>query len=419
MNEATPIRKRQETAIQTPEDLAALIARQKEGYALDREFYTSEAVYERDIRDYWNENWIWVGHVCQIPGPGDYFLFDYGPESIIVARDREGQVGAFLNICRHRGSRVCVEASGNTRVFACPYHAWTYELNGKLRVAHHMGPDFDPANHGLFRVHVRILAGLIYICTAEAPPDVDEAIEKLTPLLAPFGLERLKIAHERSYPVPANWKLAIENYMECYHCAPAHIEYSRSHSLKDPASMTPELMARLAEASTAAGLPNEKVRMNGPETGSEVDVYYARYPLYDGFQTGSRTGALVAPLLGDLKAAFGGANDMQLGIVNNVLIYSDHVVGYRFIPRGVQETDLQVIWYVREDAEEGRDYDKDTLTWLWHVTSLDDERIIRVNQEGVNSFHFVPGPLAEIEWGIRAFYDGYLRHMRASCDKGA
>lgn len=419
MNEATPIRKRQETAIQTPEDLAALISRQKEGYALDREFYTSEAVYERDIRDYWNESWIWVGHVCQIPSPGDYFLFDYGPESIIVARDRDGQVGAFLNICRHRGSRVCVEASGNTRVFACPYHAWTYELNGKLRVAHHMGPDFDPADHGLFRVHVRILAGLIYICTAETPPDVDAAIEKLTPLLAPFGLERLKIAHEGSYPVPANWKLAIENYMECYHCAPAHIEYSRSHSLKDPASMTPALMARLAEASTAAGLPNEKVRMNGPETGSEVDVYYARYPLYDGFQTGSRTGALVAPLLGDLKAAFGGANDMQLGILNNVLIYSDHVVGYRFIPRGVQETDLQVIWYVREDAEEGRDYDKDTLTWLWHVTSLDDERIIRVNQEGVNSFHFVPGPLAEIEWGIRAFYDGYLRHMRASCDKGA
>ena len=72
-----------------------------------------------------------------------------------------------------------------------------------------------------------------------------------------------------------------------------------------------------------------------------------------------------------------------------------------------------MVWYVREGAREGVDYDLDTLTWLWHVTSLDDERIIRVNQEGVNSHHFVPGPLSEMEWGIRAFYAGYLSQIGA------
>ena len=83
-------------------------------------------------------------------------------------------------------------------------------------------------------------------------------------------------------------------------------------------------------------------------------------------------------------------------------------MGYRFIPRSVQETDIEVIWFVRGDAQAGKDYDLQDLTWLWDVTSQDDERIIRLNQEGVNSFHYIPGPLSHMEWGIRAFYDGYL-----------
>ena len=103
---------------------------------------------------------------------------------------------------------------------------------------------------------------------------------------------------------------------------------------------------------------------------------------------------------------------MQLGILNNFLIYSDHVVGYRFVPRSVQETDIQMVWYVREDAVEGEDYDLEDLTWLWHVTTLDDERIIRVNQEGVNSFHFRPGPLSKMEEFMTAFYDGYLNTLK-------
>ncbi|MCZ4353786.1 aromatic ring-hydroxylating dioxygenase subunit alpha [Roseovarius aestuarii] len=398
----------------TPE-LAALLDRHTEGLAFPREFYTSRGLYDAEIRQYWNASWIWVGHICQIPEPGDFFTFDYGPESIIIARDRAGEVGAFLNVCRHRGSRVCTEAAGNARLFVCPYHAWTYELNGRLRGAQHMPEGFDPSAHGLLRAHIRVFQGMILICTADSPPDIDPVLKQIAPLTAPFGLDRLRIAHEASYPVPANWKLALENYMECYHCGPAHQEYSRSHSLKDPASMTPELMGALAANAAQAGVSIEEVIINGSNAGAvAVDAYHRRYPLYSGYQTGSQSGAPLAPLLGDVTAFDGGATDLQLGILNNFLIYADHVVGYRFVPRDVQQTDIQVIWYVREDAEAGRDYDADALTWLWHVTSLDDERIIRVNQEGVNSHHFVPGPLSEMEWGIRAFYTGYLDVMRQS-----
>ncbi len=398
---------------QDRENLKQLCQSQTTGFALPREFYTSAELFDEEIKSYWNQSWIWVGHISQVPEPGDFFLFDYGPESVIIARDREGQIGAFLNICRHRGSRVCVKAAGNARVFSCPYHAWTYELNGRLRAAREMGKDFDRDAHGLLQAHVRVFQGMIFVCTAEDPPDIDAGLETLAPLTNPYGLDRMKIAHTASYPVPANWKLAVENYMECYHCGPAHLEYSKSHSLKDPASMTDEVMSEMRSSAERAGLPNGAVGINCA-TGAPVDVdfYFARYPLYPGYLSGSQSGAALAPLLGDIKSHVGAATDLQIGIVNNFLIYTDHVVGYRFIPRSVQETDIQVVWFVHEDAEDGRDFDVASLTWLWHVTSLDDERIIRVNQEGVNSHHFKPGPLSEMEWGIRAFYAGYLHQMQ-------
>ena len=405
-----------ETQSPANSELTRLCAEVREGYALPRSFYTSDVIFEHDIKSYWNRNWIWVGHICQLPEPGDFFLFDYGPESIIVARDRDGQVGAFMNVCRHRGSRVCVERAGNARVFSCPYHAWTYELNGDLRAARHMEEGFDSAQHGLLRAQIRVFQGLIFVCASPDAPDIEGGLAELAPLTAPYALDKMKIAHEASYPVPANWKLAVENYMECYHCGPAHLEYSRSHSLKDPASMTPELMATLSAELAVAGLPEGGVGINGAQGDPvDMDFYFARYPLYPGYRTGSRSGVLLAPLLGHLEAEVGAATDLQIGIVNNLLIYSDHVVGYRFVPRSVQETDIQVVWYVREDAEAGRDYDHAALTWLWHVTSLDDERIIRVNQEGVNSHYFEPGPLSQMEWGIREFYASYLKQMRAQC----
>ncbi len=395
----------------TPDDLRTmreLIAGYKEGFALPRHFYTSQAVYEQDLKTYWNHSWIWAGHVSQIPEPGNFFVFDYGQESVIVVRDRENAIQAHVNVCRHRGSRVCLKRSGTARVFSCPYHAWTYELNGGLRAARDMPPEFNREDYSLLSAKVLLFQGLIFVSLANNPPSLDEALVKLAPLTAPFGLENLKVAHEESYPVPANWKLALENYMECYHCAPSHKEYSRSHSLKDPREMA-ELIGPLKERSLAAGLPTEEVDWTGSDSLSAgAALHYRRYPLFPGYKTGSKTGNPIAPLLGELRDFDGGATDLQIGTLNNFLIYSDHLVGYRFIPRQLQETDIQIVWMVRADAEEGTDYDRDNLTWLWHVTSQDDERIIRHNQEGVNSHAFVPGPLAKTEEGIRSFYHSYF-----------
>ena len=381
-------------------------------HSLPRQFYTSEILYKMDIEHYWNHSWIWVGHVSQIPKAGDFFVFDYGYESVIVARDKNKNVNAFLNVCRHRGSRVCIKKSGNTRVFACPYHAWTYELSGKLRAAREMGDDFDKAEYSLKKVNLRIFHGLIFICISNNPPNIDKGLFQLETLVEPFEFENLKIVHSQNYPVSANWKLALENYMECYHCAPAHLEYSKSHSLKDPSSANIELKKCMLKKSIQVGLSDDELQINSlGSKDEEMDFYFSRYPLFQGYQTGSKSGKKLAPLLGKLKDFDGGTSDMQIGILNNFLCYSDHVIGYRFIPRSIQLTDIEVIWMVRSDAVEGLDYNLQDLTWLWHCTSQDDERIIGLNQKGVNSDHYVPGPLSNMEWGIKAFHAGYLKQL--------
>lgn len=395
-------------------DVNTILRDYQPGYALPRGMYTSPEIYDLDIEKVWNCNWIWVGHTSQIPNAGDYFLFDYGPESIIVVRDRDGEVRAHMNVCRHRGSRVCLEQSGNARSFVCPYHAWTFELTGELRAGRAMGPEFDPSRWGLFAAQVRVFQGMILVCASEDAPEIDPGLEMLAPLTAPFEFENMKVAHTASYPVPADWKLAVENYMECYHCAPSHQEYSRSHTLKNPADVAAGLPAMQARA-RAAGLPNDEISLNMEEGNPPgADIYYRRYPLFEGYKTGSKTGEPVAPLLGNLTGYDGGATDVQMGLLNYFLAYSDHVVGYRFVPRGLQETDIQVVWMVRANAQEGRDYSVEDVSWLWHVTSLDDERIIRHNQEGVNSHFFQPGPLADMEYSIRSFYDFYLHMIGAT-----
>lgn len=393
-------------------DVKELAKTRRTGFALPGLFYTSPAVFDHDIKAFWNRNWIWVGHVSQIPEPGNFFRFDYGAESVVVVRDRQGTIHAHINVCRHRGSRVCLEASGKTSVLSCPYHAWTYDLDGSLRTDRAMDGQFDRADYSLFSASLEIFQGLIFVCLSDNPPEIKPALERLAPLTRPFGLEGLKVAHSASYPVPANWKLALENYLECYHCAPAHKEYSRSHSLKDPASMTKELLSTLAQNSHRAGLPVTELNETGPDAESlGGDVYYRRYPLYPGYRTGSRSGEPVAPLVGEITHYDGGATDVMIGPLNSFLAYADYVVGYRFVPKTLQETDIQVVWMVRDDAIEGSDYSLEDLTWLWDVTSQDDERIIRYNQQGVNSVAFRPGPLSSMEWGIETFYHGYLQQI--------
>jgi len=393
-------------------EIIRLVESQPERHSLAREFYSDPDIYERDIERIFLRSWLYAGHQSEIPDPGDWFLYDLAGESVIIARGLDGEIRAMLNVCRHRGSRICLEQSGCSKRLICRYHGWTYELDGNLVGASRMGEDFDKSGISLKRVHVELLDGMIFINFADRPSSFAPVREGLADCLRPYDLANAKVAHRQSYPIAANWKLAVENYCECYHCAPAHPEYSRGHSLAHQGMRSGELLDAVMARAGACGLSDTMVnRMYLDAPGFGADFGYDRYPLIRDHQTGSEDGRPVAPLLGSLRDYDGGATDLQVGPVLFGLMYCDYVVLYRFSPLSVDRADCDITWLVRGDAEEGKDYDRDRLTWLWDVTTHADKAIIERNQQGVNSRYYVPGPLSTMENYTWKFLSWYLHTL--------
>jgi Rieske 2Fe-2S family protein len=264
------------------------------------------------------DRWICAGHTSEIPGRGDYLLAELGANSAIVISQRDGSIRALANVCRHRGSRICTQPHGRTALLTCPYHAWTYDLDGALRHAAEMPPGFDPASHGLAALPVSVIGGLIFISFGSAPPalDGDAALAVVT---ARFGWPEARVAQRRSYAVRANWKLVLENYHECYHCLAAHPEFSELHALARPGNR------QIGTADHESW---------GPCADGREMFRVMHSALSDGVQTGSRDGLAVAPLMG--QAAYGGdCVFAELGFLSAFLLYPDYGVIYRFMPKGV------------------------------------------------------------------------------------
>ncbi|MCB1366165.1 MAG: aromatic ring-hydroxylating dioxygenase subunit alpha [Rhodobacteraceae bacterium] len=394
------------------DETASLIARHRPGHAMAQGFYTSDTVYADDIERIIMQDWHFAGLAGEIPDPGDFMLFELLDESVILSRGADGAIHALANVCRHRGSRVCLDRRGTARRFTCPYHAWVYDLDGSLRSARLMGDDLDRAALGLKKVPMELFHGMIFVSFAARPTSFAAIRADLDPVLAPFALERTKIACRKSYPVAANWKLLVENYNECYHCAPAHPEFRRAHPTHMDAARMQPFNDAMAPRAAALGIATEYIDKVGtlcPE--GSVDYTFSRHSLYDGYATGSEDGQPLAPLLGNLAGYDNAASDLYVGLLNPMLIYNDHVVIYRFIPDGKDRSVQEIIWLVREDAEAGKDYHPDRLTWLWDVTTIADKAIIEDNQKGVASRYYDPGPLAEMEAYTARFLATYLDRL--------
>ncbi len=395
-------------------DMLEHLMRRKPGHTLPRALYRDADMYAVDMERIWYRDWLLVGSVAEIPKAGNHMTVQVGDYSVIVVRGTDGQVRAFHNSCRHRGSRICQTAKGSAPKLVCPYHQWTYDLDGRLQWARDMGPDFDPSQHGLKPVHCREAAGILFLSMADEAPAFDALAEAARHYSGPHKLSDCKLAHETTIIEQANWKLVMENNRECYHCSGSHpslcVSFDDNPNIAgDGSGKDDPVIAAHLKKCEAAGLPssfriapNEQWRfVRVPLLGDAVSY------TMDGKQSCEK-------LVGDVTIRDAGSLLFfhYPNSWNHFL--SDVVMLFSMIPVGPQETAVTTKWFVHKDAVEGVDYDLDRLTTVWIHTNDEDRAIVEENQRGINSPAYEPGPYSPAqESGVAQFVDWYCETMTA------
>lgn len=388
--------------------LSRLLDSRRPGHTLPQAFYNSPAVFEADMALLFHREWLFAGHGCEIPRTGDYLTHRVGNAEAIITRGPDGVIRAFHNSCRHRGSRICTAERGVAVRLVCPYHQWSYGLDGRLRFAREMGPDFKPEDHGLKPVHCETIGGYIFLCFAEQAPDFAAFRAQAEPYMTPHVLEDAKLAHMTRTIEKGNWKLVWENNRECYHCPGSHPSLNVTFS-DNPAvggvlgaDADPDMLAHTARCE-AAGLPSA---FTLSEDGQHRVV---RVPLLRDTESFTLTGKIAS------QRPLGGIETPQIGSMllfhypttwNHLL--RDHATSFCVTPLGPEETLVTTKWLVHKDAVEGVDYDVQTLTEVWQATNEEDRRLVEQNQLGVGSLGYTPGPYAPAqESGVAQFVDWY------------
>ena len=355
------------------------------GLGIPRELYVSQELFDLEMESVFARSWLLAGHVSQLDAPGRYVTVECGDESVIVARTAAGGLAAYANVCRHRGARLVDPGCGTARRIVCPYHQWAYEMDGTLRGAPKMPAGFDPTAHPLARVAVEVWQGLVFVNLA----GTESLADLLGPgeaVVSPFDLAGARVAHTITYEVAANWKIVWENAQECYHCNVNHPELMRTFDL----SVTEVEGAYRSEdrrvQSTPLPLKREAVSLT-------VDGRPAcALPLGHG----TNTAAL------HLKPTFA------------LVSCPDYAVVLRERPLAIDRTEVTMMWLVRRDAVEGRDYDLENLIKVWDQTNRQDWELCERTQVGVRSRFFEPGPLSGDEPSVAGFHHAYAEMLEGA-----
>jgi len=406
-----------------PLGIESLFKSREVGYSLAAPFYTSPEVFDLDVTAIFARHWLFSAAEAEIPEAGDYVTIDIGPYSVMILRDDDEEIRAFHNVCRHRGSRLLKEPCGEVGNIVCPYHQWTYRTDGSLIFAESQPPTFDRSRFGLRPIHVRNVAGLIFICLDENPPaDFDEVASFVEPYLTPYELSSAKIAHQIDLPEEGNWKLVVENNRECQHCDGAHPELVSAYFplfgyTED--DITPRLRpvfdryqaaaADLERACTVSRFPRDDRReLDTRPTGFQI----SHLPLDGSGISFAPDGAQVCKkLMGSLnEPKFG---DLSLHMQPNSWFHflSDHAVVFRVLPLAADKSIVRTTWLVHPDAVEGVDYDVDSLTAVWRATNNEDRELVIGTQNGVTNPGYRPGPYSLVEDDVEAFVNWYVKRV--------
>jgi phenylpropionate dioxygenase-like ring-hydroxylating dioxygenase large terminal subunit len=376
----------------------SIIEHEKYFTSLPREYYLTEERYQQELVKIWQKQWVYVGHVSQIRAKGDYFTYEIGDESVVVIRGEGDQVHTHMNVCRHRGLRLCDQAFGQVaRRLVCPYHSWSYDLDGTLKNATRQadGEYFDYKDYGLINAHVEVWLGFIFVCLAdETPGPIADMIDaKSTAAMELVEPLKIKVAHEVVYDADADWKLLLENGVECYHCPSVHPEFCVSLNAKQMSSyydkdMVPNVVQGLI------------IPVQGELESLSMDGHYVSKKLLGKFDTGT-----------PVPYEFGAGFMTQPGYAW-AGFHPDYGMVANCLPAGPGKTKMVCQWFVHEDAVEGVDYDIDELIMIWDITNNQDLHILTRQQAGLRTTRYTPGPNSYAqEPGIHASLKKYLEMM--------
>ncbi|MCJ8508305.1 aromatic ring-hydroxylating dioxygenase subunit alpha [Rhizobium lemnae] len=385
----------------------------REGFSLEQPFYIDQDYFRLDMEMIWYRDWLFMGHDCEIPRAGNYFTAQIGDYPVVIVRGRDKIIRAFHNTCRHRGHRVCTAQKGASAKLVCPYHQWTYDLDGSLVFARQMGEDFDKAQFGMKQVHCESVGGYIFICLADEAPDFSAVRQTIEPYIAPHRLWESKVAFESTIVEKGNWKLVWENNRECYHCAGNHPELCRTYPEAPSATgvqgaADDPVISEHWQRCEQAGLPSAFTMHQSGQ------FRVARMPLIEDAESYTMSGkrAVKRPLSDDVTISHIGT--MLLfhypTTWNHMLV--DHAISFRVLPLSAEETQVTTKWLVHKDAVEGVDYDLHELTHVWQMTNDQDRSIVEENAFGIRSPAYEPGPYSpDHEGGVMQFVEWYTNFM--------
>jgi Rieske 2Fe-2S family protein len=277
-----------------------------------------------------------------------------------------------------------------------------------------MHEGFDRSEYPLRPIKVRSVGGTIYVCLADDAPDFDAYGPVIDPYLAPHDLRNTKLAHQSHVVVKGNWKLVMENSRECFHCPARHHElmhtFLHDYNFEEPA--TTRSSSRSGNDARGSGSVSEN---------SEGDDFrIVRLPLRQGALSSTIDGkAAVSRVLGTMPTNDAGSVRWVHFPSTFNHAFADYAIVVRMLPIGPQETLFTTKWLVHRDAEEGRDYDRETLVQVWSATNDQDKALVERNQEGVNSAGYAPGPYSQqAEQGVIRFVEWYAgalaTHLKGS-----
>jgi Rieske 2Fe-2S family protein len=347
-------------------------------FTLPAKYYTDAALFDRELEIFYRRMWVGVGRLDELPARGAYLTRRVAGDSLIVVRVSESSVRAFYNVCRHRGTQLCADDQGAFGgAIRCPYHAWTYDYDGRLIGAPHMdgSPGFDREEFPLASGRADVWDGFVFVCLSHAGLSLSEQLASLPEKFRPWRLGDLARAHRIVYDVAANWKLIVQNYNECLHCPTLHPALNKlSHYLSgenEPLRSTymggrmdlnPEARTMSMDGSSRRdplpGLPPEEQRR----------VYY--YSVFPNF--------MIAP-------------------------HPDYVLTHTLWPEAPNRTRIVCDWLVHPSELAKPDFSLSDATEFWDMTNRQDWHVCELAQAGISSRGYRPGPYSNREDLLYAF----------------